>query len=180
MKFHGKTFLLRLGDGASSETFETVAAQRSTALTIGGETIDVSTKEIIWRELIEGGVRDLSFTASGLIVDRASFAELAAIAHTGAIRNYEMVFRNGDTIRGAMQITSHELTGEYASLQQYTLTLSGSVIGEIEPPAIQEGRLMLRENNDPLLLTEGGNPVLLIEASEPIVPDKTARELEAA
>lgn len=126
-KFAGKDLLLKIGDGASPEVFSTVAAQRSTAWSINNEQIDVTDKDDSrWRKLIEGGVRSMSLTASGLVNDHATYVLLTNMAAQGSIKNFQIVFADGMTFEGAFQLTTIEATGEHTDAQQYSTTLESA------------------------------------------------------
>ena len=65
----GDLLLLKVGDGATSETFTTVAGLRSTSLTVNKETVDVTTTDSTtkFRQLL-AGAGTTSITVSGACV----------------------------------------------------------------------------------------------------------------
>lgn len=131
-KYAGIAFLLKLGNGGSpSETFATVAGQRTTSFTLNNEQIDVTDKDDSrWKKLLEGGVRSLALSAGGLLEDDAAHKTLLNIATNGVIRNYQIVFADGQTFTGPFLLTSVEATGEHTDAQQYTISLESA--GDIE------------------------------------------------
>ena len=62
----GSAFLLKVGNGGSPPTYQTVAGLRTTQLSVNGDPVNVTSKDSGgWRELLSGaGVRSVS--ASGL------------------------------------------------------------------------------------------------------------------
>lgn len=134
-KFAGKDLLLYLGDGGSSETFDVVGGQRTSSCSINNEQIDVTDKDDSrWKKLIEGGVRSMSLSCSGILNDSANHKDLLEIAVDGLIRNYRIVFADGQTFTGPFLLSSIEASGEYTDAQQYSISLesAGDIVYEIQ------------------------------------------------
>ena len=136
-KHAGKDLLLKMGDGATpTEAFTTVAGQRSTSFSINNEQIDVSDKDDSrWRKLMEGGIRSLSLSCSGLLQSAAAHADLFTAATEGTISNYQIIFADGLSFTGAFQLASLEGSGEYTDAQQYSITLesAGDITVDLTP-----------------------------------------------
>ena len=128
----GRAFVLKVGDGATSEEFTTVGGMRTTGLVMNGEMVDVTDKDSAGkRELLaNAGVLSVSVSGAGVFKDSASEATIRTNASAQTIDNYEIVFASGDKFGGAFQITSLEYTGEHAGARMYSITLESS--GEIE------------------------------------------------
>lgn len=124
----GRAFVLKVGDGASSETFTTIGGMRTTGISINNEPVDVSDKDSSgWRELLEAaGGRTVSVSGAGVFKDSASETTVQTAVLAQTIDNYEIVFGNGDKFGGAFQVTSLEYTGENNGAQEYSLTLESS------------------------------------------------------
>ena len=124
----GRAFVLKIGDGATSEAFTTIGGMRSTSLNLAGEPVDVTDKDSAgWRELLaDAGVKRVSVSGSGVFKDTASegTARTAAVAQT--INNFQIVFEDGDKFAGAFQIVTLEYNGEYNGARQYSMTLGSS------------------------------------------------------
>lgn len=127
----GKDFILKVGDGTSAESFTTVAALRATALSINGNTIEVSTKDsfignVLWQELLSGGgIRALTLTCDGIYTDDATQRSLADDMLTGVLRNYQL----DDGVRvweGAFQATQFDQDGDHDDSQKFSVTLESS------------------------------------------------------
>ena len=68
----GSAFLLKIGDGAASPSYATVAGLKTTQLSINGDAVAITNKGSGgWRELLSGaGVRSVSVAASGIFTER--------------------------------------------------------------------------------------------------------------
>jgi TP901-1 family phage major tail protein len=130
-KFAGKDLLLKLGTADSPPTYATVAAQRTTSFTINNEQIDVTDKDDSrWRKLLEGGVRSMSLSCSGLLSDADAFKTMLNLAVNGTIRYFQVILADGQTFEGPFLVTSVEGSGEYTDAQQYTIALESA--GDID------------------------------------------------
>lgn len=124
----GRVFVLKIGDGASSETFTDLAGARSTSLTINGEMVDITNKGSAgYRELLEdGGVSSMSISQSGVFFDSADEVLLQTAAKDMTLNNYELLYESGDKWSGAFQVTSYENGGEHNDAVTYSCTLESS------------------------------------------------------
>lgn len=127
----GKTFVLKIGNGATVETFTTVGGMRSTKITINNTAVDVSDKDSdSWVELLaDSGGRNVVIAAAGVFKDSASEASMLSAALVGQIDNYEVVFADGHKFSGGFQITSLEYDGENNGVRTYSVNLTSS--GEV-------------------------------------------------
>ena len=124
----GRAFLIKRGDGATSETFTTVAGLRSTSLTINNETVGITSKDSSGvRELLaDGGVASITVSGSGVFSDSAGEVLIQTAALAMTLDNYEIIFESGDKFGGAYQVTSYERSGEHNGEVAYSLTLESS------------------------------------------------------
>ena len=119
-----------------SGSLTTLAGLRSTSMSINGEMVDVTTKDSNplvaggadkAREILEGGgIRSMSISASGVFTDSALENDIRISAQKGQIREYKLVFGDGDDITGNFLITSYERAGEFNGEETYSLTLESS------------------------------------------------------
>jgi len=126
----GSSFLLK---DNSTGTPATIGGLRSTSMSINGEMVDVTTKDSNAfvtsgndkaRDLLEGGgIRSMSISASGVFTDSSTENTLRGFAFDGAIQNYDLIFGDGSSIKGAFLITSYERAGEYNGEETYSVTL---------------------------------------------------------
>ncbi len=84
----GSAFLLKVGDGAATPAYATVAGLRTTQLSINGEAVVITSKASGgWRELLSGaGVRSMSVAAAGVFTGSAAEARIKASALAGRHR----------------------------------------------------------------------------------------------
>lgn len=124
----GELFLLKAGDGGTpTEVFTTVAALRTTDLSINAEIIDTTSKDSSgWRDQLRGGVRSVSVSGSGVFTDDASQRDIRTKALNASINNYQVVFENGDAFQGAFKITSLGFGGEHNGEATFDFTIESS------------------------------------------------------
>ena len=129
----GSSFLLK---DNSTGTPTTIGGLRSTSMTINGEMVDITNKDLNAfissgndkaRDLLQGGgVRSMSLTASGVFTDSSTENLVRGFAFDGSIQNYDLVFSYGSKIAGAFLKTSYERAGEFNGEETYSLTLESS------------------------------------------------------
>ena len=128
----GAAFLLKVGDGGSPVTYETVAGLRTTQMSVNGDTVVVTHKESGgWRELLSGaGTRSVSVSASGIFL--GSDAEIAIRSHAlaGTLDDYELSFEDGARMRGKFLVQRLDYAGDFNGERTYALQLesSGAVV----------------------------------------------------
>ena len=127
----GKDLLLKRGDGASPESFTTIAGLRSTSISLNDETVDVTNKDSSnARTLLGGaGVNSVSVTGSGVFTDQPSEQALRTAFADGTLDNYQIIIPDLGSYTGAFQITSLEYSGEFNGEVTYSVSLeSGGAI----------------------------------------------------
>lgn len=124
----GRAFLIKRGDGATSETFTSIGGMRSTSLTINNEIVDITSKDDAGVRLLlaDGGVSSITVSGSGVFTDSAGEVLIQTSATAMTLDNYEIVFESGDKFAGAFQVTSYERAGEHNGEVTYSLTLESS------------------------------------------------------
>ena len=124
----GRSFLVKAGDGATSEAFTTVAAFRTNSFTMNNETVDITNKDSAgWRELLaNAGTKSASMSGSGVFTDDTTQIGEQTKFIAGSINNYELYFENGDKLAGAFQITSMEYAGDHNNEQTYSISYESS------------------------------------------------------
>lgn len=134
----GLLFLLKRGDGQATETFVTVAALRTTDLSINGESVDVTNKDSPnqLRELLDGGgVKSLDISAGGVFTDDQSQIDVEDDCFQGHLWNYQIVFDGGRTYEAPFQVTSCEYSGEHNGEHTYSIELESGGDVTITPSA---------------------------------------------
>lgn len=128
----GSAFLLKIGDGGSPVSYETVAGLRTTQMSINGDTVVVTHKESGgWRDLLSGaGTRSVSVSASGIFLGSSAEASVRAHALAGTIDDYELSFEDGERMRGKFLVQRLDYAGDFNGERNYTLQLesSGAVV----------------------------------------------------
>ena len=129
----GSAFLLKVGDGATPPAYRTVAGQRTTQMSINGDTVVVTHQESGgWRELLSGaGVRSVSVSASGIFLGSAAEASLRANALAGLVDAYELSFEDGEKLRGKFLVQRLDYAGDFNGERNYSVVLESS--GAVAP-----------------------------------------------
>ena len=125
----GRELLVKIGDGGSPETFNTVAGLRATTFTFNATTVDVTNADSVnqWRELLAGaGVKSAAFSGSGVFKDAASDESLRAAFFNQAAPDFQIVIPNFGTIQGAFQIASLQYEGPYDGEVKISLSLQSA------------------------------------------------------
>ena len=118
----GLSFLLKLAGTA-------VGGMRTTAMTINGEEVDVTTKDSTsqWRELLAGaGVVSMTITAAGVFIDNNNVITIRSYAIARTLNSFVLAFESGDTYTGNFQVTNFEHAGDYNGEVTYSMTLESS------------------------------------------------------
>lgn len=129
----GAAFLLKIGDGGSLQTYETVAGLRTTQMSINGDTVVVTTKESGgWRELLSGaGTRSVSVSASGIFLGSDAEDRMRANALAGTLDAYELSFEDGAKMRGQFLVQRLDYAGDFNGERTYSVQLESS--GQVVP-----------------------------------------------
>ena len=124
----GSAFLLKVGDGAATPAFATVAGLRTTQLSINGETVVVTTKDSGgWRQLLSGaGVRSVSVSGAGVFTGSAAETRIKTNALAGMIDDYRLSFESGESLTGKFLVTRLDYAGDFNGERSYTLSLESS------------------------------------------------------
>ena len=124
----GSAFLLKIGNGAPTPVFSTVAGLRTTQLSINCEAVVITNKSSAgWRELLPGaGVRSVSVTAAGVFTGSAAETRLKSNALAGTVDDYQLVFESGEQMQGKFLLTRLDYSGDFNGERAYTLSLESS------------------------------------------------------
>jgi TP901-1 family phage major tail protein len=124
----GSAFLLKVGDGASTPVYATVAGLRTTQLSINGETVVITNKASGgWRELLSGaGTRSVSVAGSGVFTGSAAETRLKQNALAGLLDDYELSFESGERMRGKFLLARLDYSGDFNGERSYALSLESS------------------------------------------------------
>ena len=127
----GSAFLLKIGDGAATPTYATVAGLKTTQLSVNGDAVAITNKGSGgWRELLaQAGVRSVSVAASGIFTGSSAETQVRSLALSGGIESFELSFESGERMRGKFLVTRLEYAGDFNGERNYTLALESS--GEV-------------------------------------------------
>ena len=125
----GKDILLKIGDGASPETFTTVAGLRARTISLNAKTVDATDSDSAgrWRELLAGaGVKSASVSGAGIFRDAASDALIREAFFAQEARRWRLVVPDFGTLEGRFLVAALEYAGEHEGEATYALTLASA------------------------------------------------------
>lgn len=134
----GKDLLIKIDmDGTGS--FTTFAGLRASRISFNAETVDITNISSAggWRELLPAtGIRTAAVSGSGVFLDQSTVERAQQYFFNGDIPNFEIIVPALGVFRGAFQITSLDLAGNFDGEATYeiTLTSGGEVIAMPPPP----------------------------------------------
>ena len=124
----GSAFLLKVGDGAMTPVYSTIAGLRTTQLSINGESVVITNKGSGgWRELLSGaGVRSVSASGAGVFTGSAAETRIKVSALSGVLDDYELSFESGERLRGKFLVARLDYAGDFNGERSYTISLESS------------------------------------------------------
>jgi len=128
----GKDILLKIGDGAETEVFTTVAGLRARTISLNARSVDATDGDSAgrWRELLVGaGVRQASVSGSGVFRDAASDALIRSAFFAQSADSWRLIVPDFGTLEGPFLVAALEYAGEHEGEATYAITLSSA--GEI-------------------------------------------------
>jgi predicted secreted protein len=147
----GALFLLEV---EIDSVFTVLAAMRTTTMTVNNETVDVTSKGDLQRELLENcGIQSVSIKAQGCISSADSYKKISYAANTGTILNCKINSNNSEIFAGAFIISGFETSGEYNKEGLYSITLESA-------DTVRRNNFILLEDGGFLLLEDGSRFVL--------------------
>lgn len=126
----GSDLVLKVGDGAPSESFATVGGLRVTRFVLANPLVESNTPASGgWRTLAEAGIRSLSVVGEGAFSDSVAEEAVRGYAFMHSVNHYALHFGNGDVLSGAFQIAAYERYGTLDAEERFSLRLESA--GEI-------------------------------------------------
>jgi TP901-1 family phage major tail protein len=123
----GRDLLLKIGDGASPETFTSVAGLRARTLAFNSTNIDITNADSGgWRELLADGVKSATLSGSGVFKDAASDEAMRAAFFAGTAPNWQIVIPGFGTVQGPFRLTSLQYDGPHDGEVKIALSLASA------------------------------------------------------
>lgn len=135
----GSKVKLKIGDGASPETFTVLPGIRGVELSLGGDEIDTTTADdiadgVTWRTYISG-IADLSITSNGLIKDKTTFNQIISDRLLDTVRNYQVEIEGFGTFEGPGRVTVSNPSGEFSDAGAFGVTVRAAAAWTYTPAA---------------------------------------------
>ena len=128
----GRSLLLKIGDGANSEVFSTLAGINSKTLTINNSAIDVTTPDastpggVLFASSMNG-LKSVGVSGDGIFLDETSEARMNTVAmQADPAANFQIVVPDFGTYAGNFRITSLEFGGETEGGVTFSVSLESN------------------------------------------------------
>ena len=129
----GRSLLVKIGDGAGSEAFTSIAGLNSKSITINNSAIDVTTPDAttpsgaLWAASLNG-LKSMSVSGDGIFLDEsAQEGRLNTLAmQADPVANFELVVPDFGTYSGSFRVTSLEFGGETEGATTFSLSLESN------------------------------------------------------
>jgi len=128
----GRSLLLKIGDGANSEVFSTLAGINSKTLTINNSAIDVTTPDasspggVLFASSMNG-LKSVAVSGDGIFLDETSEARMNTVAmQADPAANFQIVVPDFGTYAGNFRITSLEFGGETEGGVTFSVSLESN------------------------------------------------------
>lgn len=126
----GLDMLLKVSDdGTSGGNLNNVAGLRSSSISMGSETVDITNADSTnrFRELLAGaGVRSISVSGSGVFKDEEEDEDLRGHFFAGTHPYIQLLIPDFGTISGEFHISSYEFSGDHDDAVQFSISLESA------------------------------------------------------
>lgn len=125
----GRDMLIKLGDGASEESFASVAGLRAKALSLNARTIDATHADSPgqWRELIAGaGVKSAAVTGTGIFLSGEGDSAIRQAFFGGTTPNFQLVIPEFGVIEGPFAVSALEYAGRHDGEATFSISLASA------------------------------------------------------
>ena len=135
--YHGRDFLLKIGNGDDPENYQTLGAARTNNMSINNNLVDATTMGDagIQNMMADAGVQSMQVSIEGLFKDSIAEEILRQTAMDRQKRNFELHFANGDIYQASFVIQDYSRTGTYDDLESFSASLIRSGDGVLTVPA---------------------------------------------
>lgn len=125
--YAGRNFILKLGNGATTESFVTIGGLQTTKSTINNNPVDVSDDSSAWQKLhSSAGIQSMDLSGDGITKADVSLVSIRAASMARTPIDIQLVGENGDTYEGSYAIVTFAETGAYNDAQKFSLSLKSS------------------------------------------------------
>ena len=129
----GRTLLVKIGDGAGSEAFTTIAGLNSKFITISNNAVDVTTPDAttpsgaLFAQSLNG-LKSVPVSGDGIFLDESGQeGRLNTIAmQADPVANFELDIPDFGTYSGEFRVTSLEFGGETEGAATFSLSLESN------------------------------------------------------
>lgn len=124
----GNLLLLKLAETFNGSTYVTVAALRSTSLTLNKAVVDITNKDANgWQEVLPGGgVKSGAISASGIYSDGTGQALMISAFNASTHWNAQVIDEDGATWTGPFNVDSLAFSGDHNAEQTFEISLSSA------------------------------------------------------
>lgn len=125
----GRAFLLKISNGVSPPTFNTISGMRANGVSINNNPVDITTKTSVgFRELMpDGGIQQFSFTGSGVWDSSNQYLlQLQQNAVSRVNAEYEIVSGAGDAFVGLFAVSAFSRDGTHNDAETFSVTLESA------------------------------------------------------
>lgn len=133
----GRDLLLKIGDGGAPETFTTLGAARTVAMTLSNQLAETTATDGDGFQNVraDAGVQAMELTLEGLFRDAAAEETLRQAAFNRTVQNYQLLFPNGDMFAAAFAVSLYHREGSADGLEIFSVTLVRAGGGTFTPGA---------------------------------------------
>lgn len=133
----GRDLLLKIGDGADPEVFTTIGAARTVSISLNNQLVDNTMMDGNGFQSMQAdaGVQTMELTLEGLFRDAAAEEDLRLSAFNRTVRNYKLLFPNGDLYAAAFVIHEYKRGGSFDGLETFSIALVRTGSGTFTPGA---------------------------------------------
>lgn len=133
----GRDLLLKIGDGGDPEVFSAIGAARTVAVSVNNRLVDNTAMDGDGFQGVQpdAGVQAMELMLEGLFRDAAAEETLRATTFSRTVRNYQLLFPNGDMYAAGFAVGDYQRGGSFDGLETFSVTLVRSGGGTFTPGA---------------------------------------------
>jgi TP901-1 family phage major tail protein len=121
----GRDFLFKIGDDGDPESFTSLGAARTNGMALNNNPVDSTTvdDEGVQTLIGDAGVQTMEVAIDGLFKDADAEETLRSVAFSGATKNFQLSFPNGDLYEAAFVIKEYKRSGTHDGLETFSAVL---------------------------------------------------------